>query len=520
MRRNSRRLLAVCALGLAAAVPAQGDFCLAKASPATTGQPLVYRYDGVPPGKLVLFLIDVTTGPIPLSVFNPIDTRELCVGTNLSMLWMGQPSGAGSGAFTLPLPVAPVLNGLEFFAVATTVPGSPFLMDEISNCVTAQLGAKDSWTTLPEQLPSELALGYSVSRPATTCGTGDVALLAGGRGTLTSIEAATSTPTYHWHTMTVSASSTSSFGAIGSATMLGNGKVLIAGGITEESGNAGFATDECFIYDPATGAVQPTGSMSRRRTGHAATLLQSGEVLIAGGTNTLSDPIQALAQTTNTAEKWDPATGQWSAAPSMPEALILPSMTTLRSGFVLVAGGYNANYVIGLPQAFGSVATCSFYNPFANTWSSAPSMNDDRCMHTFNTVLLSDGSVLVSGGTQAGIVLTSATPIAKAERFYPSTNQWVPTPDMDTPRFAHSVNEMPNGTVIVAGGGIGTFNTITGVTSAQRYDPLTNSWAKLGDLNLGRAGHQSTLTPDGLLLVFGGLCDPSHATRTIEALHQ
>ena len=44
--------------------------------------------------------------------------------------------------------------------------------------------------------------------------------------------------------------------------------------------------------------------------------------------------------------------------------------------------------------------------------------------------------------------------------------------------------------------------------------------AKLGDLNLGRAGHQSTLTPDGLLLVFGGLCDPSHATRTIEALHQ
>jgi len=520
MRRISAHLLVLCSLGLGLNAPSQSQFSLAKASPATTGQQLVYRYDGAPAGKIVLFLVDVTTGPIPLAVLNPNDPRLLCVGTNLSVLWMAQPSITGTGTFSLPLPVAPVLNGLEFFAVATTVPGNPFLMDEISNCVTAQVGAKDTWTTLPNKLPHDLALAYGVPRPDLTGGRGDIALLAGGRGTLTNIEAATTTPTYHWHNMALTASTTSPFGAIGTATVLKSGKVLVAGGVTEESGTAGFATAECFIYDPATGGVQPTSPMSVRRTGHAATLLDSGEVMVAGGTNTLSDPVQALAQTSSTVEKWDPATGKWTPMPDMPDALILPSMTTLQNGFVMVAGGYDVNFLFGIPFPVGSVTNCSFYNPFANSWSNGPPMNTDRCMHTYNTTLLKDGSVLVVGGAQAGIILTSATATDKAERFFPMTSQWVPVPDMDTVRFAASVNEMSNGLVVVAGGGTGTFNTITGTNSVQRYDPLTNSWAKLGDLAVGRAGHVSTVTPDGLLLVLGGLVDPQHATRTIEALHQ
>jgi hypothetical protein len=60
------------------------------------------------------------------------------------------------------------------------------------------------------------------------------------------------------------------------ATLLPNGKVLIAGGH-----NPSLATAE--VYDPATGTWSPLGSMSSLRTFHTATLLNNGKVLVSGG---------------------------------------------------------------------------------------------------------------------------------------------------------------------------------------------------------------------------------------------
>jgi len=62
-----------------------------------------------------------------------------------------------------------------------------------------------------------------------------------------------------------------------SATLLPNGKVLIAGGY----GTNGLSTAE--VYDPATGAWAPTGAMTTNRYYHTATLLFSGKVLVTGG---------------------------------------------------------------------------------------------------------------------------------------------------------------------------------------------------------------------------------------------
>ena len=64
-----------------------------------------------------------------------------------------------------------------------------------------------------------------------------------------------------------------------SATLLTNGKVLIVGGMRR---NQDFYSS-AELYDPATGKFQPTGSMNIARVGHAAVLLRSGKVLIAGG---------------------------------------------------------------------------------------------------------------------------------------------------------------------------------------------------------------------------------------------
>src|SRR5580700_8793818 len=64
-----------------------------------------------------------------------------------------------------------------------------------------------------------------------------------------------------------------------SATLLLDGKVLIAGGMRR---NQDFYKS-AELYDPATGKFQPTGEMNQRRVGHIAVLLRSGKVLIAGG---------------------------------------------------------------------------------------------------------------------------------------------------------------------------------------------------------------------------------------------
>src|SRR5215217_2711562 len=63
------------------------------------------------------------------------------------------------------------------------------------------------------------------------------------------------------------------------ATLLGNGTVLVAGGI----GSTGTSTSSAELYDPATGIWTATGSMGTAHHNHTATLLTNGNVLVAGG---------------------------------------------------------------------------------------------------------------------------------------------------------------------------------------------------------------------------------------------
>src|SRR4051794_2697344 len=82
------------------------------------------------------------------------------------------------------------------------------------------------------------------------------------------------------------------------ATLLPNGKVLVAGGFN----GVYLATAE--LYDPGTGTWSPTGSLRTARSYHTATLLPNGKVLVAGGQGT---GLVRLATT----ELYDPSAGTW-----------------------------------------------------------------------------------------------------------------------------------------------------------------------------------------------------------------
>lgn len=85
------------------------------------------------------------------------------------------------------------------------------------------------------------------------------------------------------------------------------GKVLITGGFgppTPGCNCSNAPTMEAELYDPATGTFSVTGSLNTPRAGHTATLLENGQVLIAGGLAYEPQPTEL-----SSAELFDPSTG-------------------------------------------------------------------------------------------------------------------------------------------------------------------------------------------------------------------
>src|SRR5213594_4181884 len=100
----------------------------------------------------------------------------------------------------------------------------------------------------------------------------------------------------------------------------------LIGGTTVFLPSAGLA-----IAQAAGPTWTATGSLGTARYGHTATLLPNGKVLVAGGVGPSGD----LAS----AELYDPASGTWTATGSLNDARDFHTATLVPNGKVLVAGG-------------------------------------------------------------------------------------------------------------------------------------------------------------------------------------
>jgi len=255
------------------------------------------------------------------------------------------------------------------------------------------------------------------------------------------------------------------------ATLLPNGKVLVAGGQ-----NSRFVTQATAdLYDPTTGLFTPTGNMTTPRVEHIAVLLPNGKVLIAGGENNSG----FLAS----AELYDPSTGVFTAGGTMTVGRAIPTATLLKNGRVLIAGGAGTT---------GSCDGCALssaevFNPGSGAFVAVGSMSYARSAQT--ATLLTSGAVLVAGGIDQAL---NPEILSSAEIFNPSTLSFSPTANMTTPREGHDATLLHDGNVLVTGGLVtGTEITAT----AELFDVTNATFVATGSMTAARLDHTSTALP-------------------------
>ena len=265
-----------------------------------------------------------------------------------------------------------------------------------------------------------------------------------------------------------------------SATALQDGRVLVVGGyrmgVDEDGVGRNVAMTSAELYDPATGSWTATEDMliGQRGAGHTATLLPDGRVLVVGGF-----PGGTMLAA---AELFDPATGSWTATGAMIQPRGYHTATLLPDGTVLVAG------------SLSSETSAELYDPETGIWTETGSMAHGR--HDFTATLLPDGTVLV----------TASEGTNTAELFDQATGTWTETGSMlDVRLGTYRATLLSDGSVL-ATGGVPNRHAVV-----ELYDPDTGEWTRVADTSVGRHDHTATLLRDGSVLVTGGSLDVASA---------
>jgi len=265
------------------------------------------------------------------------------------------------------------------------------------------------------------------------------------------------------------------------ATALRDGRVLITGGYGAE-GRAPWSSAE--TYDPAKGAFVSAGSMVDGRGSHTATLLADGRVLVVGGVDGRG--------TLSTVELYDPATGRFTRAAPLPAPRATHGAALLADGRVLVAGGQS---VPG--HGNGLLDTALLYDPVANSWREAGRLAVPK--YKLAVAAVPGGAVVVGGQTADD----PGARLATTEVFDPRTGGFTAGPAMAEPRYkiSDAVALLPDGRFAVAGG-----------YGVEVYGP--GGFRPAGTGGYERQFPAAVALADGSVLVTGGYDDRTRVTAT------
>lgn len=186
----------------------------------------------------------------------------------------------------------------------------------------------------------------------------------------------------------------------------------------------------------------------------------------------------------------------WSETGALPPNLTFDSNGTL---FGEPGGAGSFQILVEVQDALGQKAVPQSFTiqVLPSRFSATASMDRPRINHT--ATLLPDGRVLLAGGTDG---IDSATSIASALLYDPSSQTFTSTGIMSTPRYSHTATLLNNGEILMTGG-MGVNGTE--LDTAELFNPTTGTFApKKGSMAVGREGHTVTLLGDGKVLLTGG----------------
>ena len=302
------------------------------------------------------------------------------------------------------------------------------------------------------------------------------------------------------------------------ATLLKDGRVLIAGGRYADPRGKLTYLASAELYDPSTGTFGPTGDMTTSRYLHTATLLNDGRVLIVGG-----EPEASAFPSSS--ELYDPATGKFTRSGDMTAPHFWHSANLLSNGKVLISGTPTLELYNPASGIFTALAPSSAYGS-----DSAVVLTDSRVLigdrgillYEFNrdslnliatvagsrywfhtTTLLANGKVLIAGG---GVDGSEDDTLNEASLYDSRRGTLEGTGLMLFSREYHTATLLPGGHVLIVGGYDGDLYD-TGVSSliyGEDYDPSTGSFTSAGSLVQLRDANTTTLLPDGTVLIAGG----------------
>jgi hypothetical protein len=235
-------------------------------------------------------------------------------------------------------------------------------------------------------------------------------------------------------------------------------------------------------YDPEANLFWKQGTMTAIRAQHTATLLRNGKVLIAGGGD-------ATGTAQSSAELYDPATGKFINVAPMNSARKEHRAVLLGNGVVLIVGGVDsAGHVLANAELFDPST-----NRFTLTTAAFPGTGGNMSSPRYgnSAAILNDGRVLIAGGSDAGDILNTAELYDPARGLFvcvagaaSSSAAAVCNPSMIKPRDSASAAVLPDGEVLLAGG----YDRATILNAAEIYNPQSGSFASVADLLKARGG--------------------------------
>lgn len=268
-----------------------------------------------------------------------------------------------------------------------------------------------------------------------------------------------------------------------SATLLPNGKVLIAGGRHSEES----AVDSAELYDPATNRFTTTGNLSYGCFNHAAVVLQNGKVLLAGGEFFNSADAAGLGGPCP-AQLYAPATATFEVMNNVVTVTYFEfsggEPIVLDNGKVLLSSSALSDFGLGI------------FDPDTGRVASTGPLIKPR--DRFVTTLLKNGDVLIFSGRGR-----EHTYIATAELYSPASNRFTATGNLVTPASGPTVL-LPNGKVLIlkAGGRRVVLGASGDFKSIQLYDPAKGVFSLAGSVSMYHPMF-ATLLGNGKVLIAG-----------------